>query len=333
MSPLTKAVPKPLIPMAGLTILERLINSLREGGIQSFTIGVGWLGEDICSHIQELSDPERILCVDVPNYEKGPLETLVCSLEETTAETFLVCPADYMVAPSLVSSFINSHENSKDERILSLAVDSASKQGSIVAIEKNGAIRGFAKSVSNSKDAFGRSAMLIAGGPDAKKAFKKGLHEGEATVAGAIARMTSKSDRILPVIVEGYWKDLDTVDDILDALPYTILHTSPNSHSISVQEGDAIEVGDIISMPSGIVLNRNVKITGPAHVDENCTISEGARIGPSVSLAKGTYIPRNCSVTNAILFNNPPLQEGDQIRNAIVQANSIMHGGKQNVPK
>ena len=327
MSMLTKTTPKSLVPIAGLTILERLINTLREAGVTSFTVGVGWLGEDICKHLQGLSGSEGIVCANVPNYERGPLETLVCSLEETTADTFLVCPADFMVESKLVSDFIREHEKSEDERILSLAVDPKGKQGSVVVGGKNGAFVGFSVSSKSSKDDLGRSVMLVAGGFDAKSLFKQTLQKGKTTVAEAITKMATKSDAIVPVKVEGYWQDIDTLDDMLDTLPYAISNASPNM-SLSIQSGDSIEVGDIISMPTGTVLNQGVKIIGPVFIGRNSIISEGAVIGPRASLDENTHIPRECEIVNSILFNNPLLQEGTQIRDAIVRAEEVIHGVK-----
>lgn len=325
MSPLTKTIPKSLVPIAGLTVLERLINTLHIAGVKSITVGVGWLGENISTHLQGLPMSERIQCVNVHNYEKGSLETLVCSLEHTTADPFLVCPADYVVEPELVSAFMRSHKESEDDRIMSLAVDPVGKQGSVVIGDRDGGISRFVSTATKPMEALGRSAMLVAGGRDARGTFKKALQEGETTVAEAITKIASNSI-IAPVAVEGYWKDIDTVNDMLETIPYTIMNTETPRSSITVQDNDIIEVGEEISMSSGIVLSRSVKIIGPVYIGENSQVDEGAVIGPMVSLGKNTHIPKKCTVVNSILFGSPFLQIGSQIRDAILQSDNLMHG-------
>jgi len=90
--------------------------------------------------------------------------------------------------------------------------------------------------------------------------------------------------------------------------------------------GDTIEVGDIISMPSGIILDRGVKIIGPAYIGKHSRIDEGAIIGPRASLGKKTHIPEKCKVVNSILFDSPALQKGAQYRNIIANTSNIMYG-------
>ena len=86
MSPLTDIIPKPLIPVAGMTLIERLLAELQAAGVQSFTIGVGWNGKLIESQLLGLSDSDKIRTVTAPNYEKGPLATLIDTLGDASPD-------------------------------------------------------------------------------------------------------------------------------------------------------------------------------------------------------------------------------------------------------
>lgn len=49
--PLTDALPKSLVEVAGETLLERHLTKLREAGIRDIVINLGWLGEQIVERI------------------------------------------------------------------------------------------------------------------------------------------------------------------------------------------------------------------------------------------------------------------------------------------
>ena len=51
MRPLTYTVPKPLIPVAGRSMLDRAMDRLQEHGIRNLVINVHHLGEQIASHV------------------------------------------------------------------------------------------------------------------------------------------------------------------------------------------------------------------------------------------------------------------------------------------
>ena len=81
MSPLTDAIPKALISCVGVTLIDRLVSVLRAEGIETFTIGVGWKRAEMEHHFDNHPERSRIDVVHVPEYERGPLQTLLTALD------------------------------------------------------------------------------------------------------------------------------------------------------------------------------------------------------------------------------------------------------------
>lgn len=52
--PATDHTPKPLLPVAGVPMVERLFRQLLAGGARDFTVITGWLGEQIQAHLTGL---------------------------------------------------------------------------------------------------------------------------------------------------------------------------------------------------------------------------------------------------------------------------------------
>lgn len=94
LAPLTEVIPKPLVPLGGMPILEIVIRQLRAQGLQRITLAVGYMSELIKAYFQDGSR----LGVEIDySFEQQPLGTagplaLIGDLEDT----FLVMNADVL---------------------------------------------------------------------------------------------------------------------------------------------------------------------------------------------------------------------------------------------
>jgi len=59
--PLTDRIPKPLIPVAGRTLLDRCLDRLTEAGVRRAVINIHWLGGQIREHLKARSDLEIVI--------------------------------------------------------------------------------------------------------------------------------------------------------------------------------------------------------------------------------------------------------------------------------
>ena len=53
LAPLTDIIPKPLVPLGGMPIMEVVIRQLRTHGFQRITLAVGYLSELIKAYFQD----------------------------------------------------------------------------------------------------------------------------------------------------------------------------------------------------------------------------------------------------------------------------------------
>lgn len=59
--PLTDRVPKPLIPVAGRTLLDRCLDRLAEAGVRRAVVNIHWLGTQIRDHLKARHDLEIVI--------------------------------------------------------------------------------------------------------------------------------------------------------------------------------------------------------------------------------------------------------------------------------
>lgn len=59
--PLTDRMPKPLIPVAGRTLLDRCLDRLAEAGVRRVVVNIHWLGSQIREHLEARHDLEIVI--------------------------------------------------------------------------------------------------------------------------------------------------------------------------------------------------------------------------------------------------------------------------------
>ena len=94
LAPLTDIIPKPLVPLGGMPIMEVVIRQLKAQGFQRITLAVGYLSELIKAYFQDGS--KWGVNLDY-SYESQPLGTAgPLALIKDLNETFLVMNADVL---------------------------------------------------------------------------------------------------------------------------------------------------------------------------------------------------------------------------------------------
>ncbi len=93
MRPLTDALPKPLVKIAGKTLLDRGLDALAEAGVEKAVVNVHYLGRQIVEHVKTRAAP-RIVVSDESDRLLDSAGGIVRALPELGAEPFLILNAD-----------------------------------------------------------------------------------------------------------------------------------------------------------------------------------------------------------------------------------------------
>ena len=105
--PITDTTPKPLIKVLGRTLIDRTIDRLHEGGIDTFVVNIHHLSEQIQKHLEKRIDVKILFSL-----EKKILETgggIKNSLTKFGNEPFFACNGDTL--------WLNGTQNAVDRMI------------------------------------------------------------------------------------------------------------------------------------------------------------------------------------------------------------------------
>lgn len=313
MRPLTEDIPKALLKVGGKTLVDWTIERLTEVGIDKIVVAVGWKGHQLEDH---LSSKQGVTVIQVPEFEIGPLQTLVTAIESFN-DDFLLTPVDIISEPGVLSRMVAQYKEQSGSKIMMLAVDRGSSKGTPVSLKKD-RITGLGDGTVDA-DTMGRSAMLFMGNSSISAECKLALDEGETRFARVLDRWVHEGQRLIPYWVEDSNLDLDTLSDLLKA-DSLILERGAISEvdHIYVPSGDTIEVGDSLPLRSNITFHKGTQIIGPVLISPGCVIGEGCRIGPSVSLDSYSRVMDYCVLSESIVLGESTIQAQSNIRRTIV---------------
>ena len=112
--PYTQRIPKPLLRIHGISLLERNINALYGSGIREIVINTSWLGSHIQDFVTQLDLPGlRILCIHEGEIPLGTGGGIFNALNHLQDEPFWVINADiitsYSFAPIILTENSLAH--------------------------------------------------------------------------------------------------------------------------------------------------------------------------------------------------------------------------------
>jgi NDP-sugar pyrophosphorylase family protein len=315
MRPLTNEIPKALVNVAGKTLLEWAIERYTRSNIDDVVIAVGWKGSMIEDFVTKSKLDASIL--QVPNYEIGPLQTLLTAIETFDGD-FLLSPVDAMIEPVSVIGIQTHHFEADDPESMTIAVGSDAESGTLVEFDDDGLLTGIGDVASDSKNV-ARSAMLLIANTQIRRLCQSALDDGKERVVDLLVQMIKDGSRVRSYATSQPWFDIDTLPDLLNVNQYLLQRGGlGETNSVFIPSGDSIEVGDILQLRSNITLGKGTTLQGPVIITSSCEIGENCKIGPNVTIASNTTLSNGCEVTDALIFGNSKVSSQSRVHRHII---------------
>ncbi|MCD6093690.1 MAG: NTP transferase domain-containing protein [Candidatus Omnitrophica bacterium] len=232
---LTKDEPKPLIKLLGLSLIERVILTARQAGIDEFVIVAGFLGEKIK---EGLGNGERygvkISYIENREWQRGNGVSAL-KAKESLNENFVLLMSDHIFDERILRELLNYDTRSS----VVLAVDRRKPlSGDTKVLEEGGRIVKIGKNIreSNCIDTgiFLCSAKIFSYIEEAVKEEREELADGIANAAKNldaeifdITQIESYASKMRKEI-KPWWIDIDTKKDLIRAREIIIENASKN---------------------------------------------------------------------------------------------------------
>lgn len=210
--PLTDTMPKPMVPVAGLPLLEHIIVGLHEQGIGRIALATGYKSEQISEYF---GDGSRfgVECSyyveDEPLGSGGAVRNIAQQSPQLLQETFIIATADVLHNVDFASALSLHFKNKALATIICGKVEDQSGFG-ICEINANGRVHGFLeKPQPGVTDSRWANLGLWIFGPDVPALIPSGYSRIEEQLFPFML------EHGLPLYVyrhDGYWLDVGTME-------------------------------------------------------------------------------------------------------------------------
>ena len=336
MWPLTENNPKPLLPIGGLSIIERQIYELKKVGVKNIFILIGYKMKDISDKLENGGKYGVNIDYITQEEQKGTGHA-VAQAKNVIEERFYCINGDMIINAENLTKLNHDKNNlammvTEVEDCSNFGVVESQNDYLVSIIEKGAKGKGIINAGSYIFDKRIFSAI-----DNIKESIR-----GEYELTDALQ---SISDKIKIVNHAGFWKDIGSPWDLITANEIYIKDISNNIQGI-IEDNVTIK-GDL-HLGENSIIKSGTYIEGPVWIGENCTIGPNAylrigtvlcgdnKIGASSEiknsiLMKGAKAPHHNYVGDSIIGKNSNLGSGTKIANLRLDKNTInvVHQGKK----
>jgi len=197
---------KPLLKVAGMPLVERVLRGLKEAGIQNVWIAVGYNADAVRQQIGDKYEGLKIQYIKVEDWKKGNLYSLLAA-QGIFRQNFLLCMGDHIFDPEIPKKLLNG----KFDSAIVLAVDKVSEESTKV-LEQGGTILDIGKKINQSNVAIDTGFFLCS--PKVFEYANQAVKEGASELAQCV-RIAGRSGDAQVADVSGHlWVDVDTPHDL-----------------------------------------------------------------------------------------------------------------------
>lgn len=320
--PLTKTVPKPLVPVAGVPNAVHLIKYLASYGYDEIAINVHYLADAI---VDALGDGSAFgVKLEYLHEEKlmgsaGALKPMQWFFGD---QTFVVVGCDDLTDLPL-DRIVSMHEAKKAIATIGLVEQEQVDQYGVVVIDDDGRITGFQEKP--------------APGTERSKLANTGIYVFSPEIFARIPAATfyDFGKQVFPELLEGgfpfyaydargaYWCDIGTPGEYRRASAdvvngtFRIPQTRADGADPSARIAPSASVARNVWIGADARIGERVRIAGPSVVGDDVVVEEGATLEASI-VWEGSTIGAGASLRNAIVGKNYRVGPGATLDGDIV---------------
>ncbi len=334
--PLTSQYPKPLVPVAGVPVIEHILRLLRDHGITQVILTLQYLGAEIRNRLGDGSDLDMEIEYVV---EDRPLGTAgsVRNAAHLLDDTFLVISGDALTDIDLTWVIEEHRRKGSHASIVLKSVPNPLEYG-VVVTEPDGKVSRFLE-----KPSWGEVFSDHA---------NTGIYVIEPSVLEHIApdtsvdwsqdvfpRMLRRREPLYGIVAEGYWCDIGSIQSYMqanwDALEGRVRCHIPGRREGNVWIGDGVEFGIGVQLEGPAFIGDEVKlkagafINGPAVIDKYATVDDNAKVSNTV-IWQHSYIGESCRLRQSIVCRNVTIKNGSLLEeNTVIGDDCVIgHGSR-----
>ncbi len=291
--PLTNSMPKPMLPICNIPMMEHTMRKLVEIGIKDMVVLLYFKPNIIKNYFGDGSRIGANIEYVLPSEDYGTAGAVGCA-REFLDSTFIIVSGD-LVSDFDFEAIIEHHFNIESKLTITLTSVANPLQFGVVITDENGKIEKFLEK------------------PSWGEVFSDTINTGIYVIEPEILEYIPKEDNfdfakdLFPLLMEkgidlmscyakGYWRDVGNPES------YREVHEDIFKHSFDFKiVGEKIEYSD-----------------GELYTRGKSSIDPTAQIIDTVIVGNGVKIGKNVKLHNAVIGDNVTIEEDTKIKNSVI---------------
>ena len=299
--PLTEDTPKPLLPLANKSVLERSLAALVSAGVRQIILVVGFRSEKIRDRLGKGEGIGVELTYVRQKTAKGTADALgTCSKELQGEDRFLVLYGDDYYDTSVPRIFI-AKARPKGITIGTANVQDASRFGKIQS--KRGLVTEIQEKTSKAEPGQVNAGIYLMDQSifPAIRKTKRSIR-GELELTDAVRILIKEGTQVHPYLLGSRrWLGISYPWDMLEANQW-ILESEKSVSRGTIERG--VHLSGAVVLEEGSVVKAGSCLEGPVHVGKGCHIGPNSYLRPYSTLGDDVKVGAGCEVKNSIVMRN-----------------------------
>jgi NDP-sugar pyrophosphorylase family protein len=320
--PLTKLVPKPLVPVAGVPNAAHLLRYLKVYGFDEVAINVHYLADAI---VAALGDGSEFGVKLDYSYEPellgsaGGVKKIQSFFDD---EPFIVIGCDE-VTDMRLDRLLDFHRERDAIATIGLVECEEVDQYGVVVLDERGKIVGFQEKPAKGTE---RSRLANTGVYVFSPAIFEHIPAGEFYDFGnqVFPSLQAAGERFYGYDACGaYWADIGTPKEYRRA-SYDVIRgviripqMSPDGIDPSAQLGEGVRIAGPVRLGPEVSVGEGVLIEGPCILDDGVRVEAGAQLARTI-LWRGATVGARCELRDTIVGTNYAVAPGSVLENVLV---------------
>ena len=316
--PLTFTTPKPLIPLLGKPLVIHILESLRDSGVSSISVVIGYLGHLFKEVIGDGSSIEVNVKYVVQPQRLGIADAIYRAVSEAQDDHPIIVHLGDNLFGEGISRFVYEFKESQCDVFIVLTKFKDPTRFGYVILENGKVKKLIEKPREPPPGGYTLTGFYAFRDPDAvRSAFKdlKPSWRGEYEITDLIQWFINRSYKVCYNITSNWWKDMGAPDDLLDLL-YLVL-----DGITSRIEGEVL--GDVkgrVTVEKGALIEGSV--LGPAYVGRDVYVGKNATIEHYVDVEHGARLDSGYLSRTLVLSKSRICLNSSRLIESIIGAES-----------
>ncbi len=314
--PLTEETPKPLLPIANKSILERTCGALASAGIDQIILVVGFRSEKIRDRLGKGETIGTDLKYVRQKTAKGTADALgACSKELNGEDRFLVLYGDDYYDSSVPGAFLAKAKKGNGVTMGTANVDDVSRFGKIQS--RRNLVNEIREKGPRAEPGQVNAGIYLMDGsifPAISKTRRSVRGELELTDAVRILMREGRPVRA-QLLGSRKWLGISYPWDMLGANEW-VLQSQRSAIRGTIEKG--VHISGSVVLEEGSVVKAGSYLEGPVHVGKRCHVGPNSYLRPYSTLGEDVKVGSGCEVKNSIVMKNTKIPHLSYVGDSVI---------------